>query len=170
MIAAMAAKHADVQGYNFSFWVKIRYWMNVETPRKSRQNLVSRSKAFPLRARLTAAACPGALALRNSALAFAGRSGAFAGASRICERHQILLSGVSLGPLLLAALDRYRCILPPPLFHTFRWRAPCGPQNRLFGQWIAGCGPVFAHNLAFGVRLIDGSKQARIVARMNENL
>jgi asparagine synthase (glutamine-hydrolysing) len=81
----------------------------------------------------------------------------------------ILLSGVSVGPLLGAATDRYRWILPPSLFS----RVPHGLFRIVRKAVYSAAGlsianPFFALNLGVGLQLVDGGARSKRVDRCNE--
>ncbi|MGH7539680.1 MAG: asparagine synthetase B family protein, partial [Gemmatimonadota bacterium] len=81
----------------------------------------------------------------------------------------LLLSGVSVGPLLGAATDRYRWILPPPALD----RIPGGVYRVVRKAVYSAAGlpvanPGFTRALGVGLQLVDGGARSRIVARCDE--
>ncbi len=82
---------------------------------------------------------------------------------------RLLLSGVSVGPLLGAASDRYRWILPPPILD----RLPDSSFRVLRKAVYAGAGlpignPEFARRLGVAMQLVAGGARHRIVSRCEE--
>jgi asparagine synthase (glutamine-hydrolysing) len=80
----------------------------------------------------------------------------------------LLLSGVSVGPLLGAATDRYRWILPPPFLSRVPddvFRIARKAVYSAAGLSIAN--PFFALNLGVGLQLVDGGARSRRVDRYN---
>lgn len=82
---------------------------------------------------------------------------------------RLLLSGVSVGPFLGAAGDRYRWILPHPLMS----RVPGGlfriaRKSVYSAAGLSVANPFFAQNLGVGLKMVDGGARSRVVARSNE--
>ena len=170
MIAAMATKHAEIQGYNFSFWSED----SVLDERRNAEKVAAKL-GFPLQSisfdgETYRSELARALWLFETPLWHLQAVAVHLLARRaFADGIRILLSGVSLGPLLLAALDRYRYILPPPFVsHIPPGVLRVARKVVYSANGLPVAAPFFAHNLAFGVRLIDGGKRARMVARMNE--
>jgi asparagine synthase (glutamine-hydrolysing) len=81
----------------------------------------------------------------------------------------MLLSGVSVGPLLGAATDRYRWILPPPFLSRVPddvFRIVRKAVYSAAGLSIAN--PFFALNLGVALQLVDGGARSKRVDRCNE--
>ena len=80
----------------------------------------------------------------------------------------LLLSGFSLGPLLTAATDRYRWILPPPFLDRVPddvFRIVRKAVYSAAGLAIAN--PFFALNLGVALQLVDGGARSTLVDRYN---
>lgn len=170
MIAAMATKHAAIKGYNFTFWSGDA----VLDERRNAERVAARL-GFPLqsisfdgetyRSELARALWHFETPLwhlQAVAMHLLARR-AFADGMRI------LLSGVSIGPLLLTSMDRYRYIIPPEFVAHVPPAVLRVARKVIYSASGLPVGtPFFVHNLGVGVQLVDGGRRSRMVARMNE--
>lgn len=166
VVAAMAARHAELRSYNFSAWT------DSELDERRVAEKIAAELGFPFqslsidgrtyRAELARAtelyemplwhmqAVPIHLLARRAAADGIG----------------ILLSGVSIGPLLGAATDRYRWVLPPPILSHIPPGIMRVARKAVFAaNSLPIENPFFGGNLAVGLRLLDGGSRARIVRR-----
>jgi len=169
VVAALAARHADVKAYNFSAWqdsvlderrMAVRVAEKLGLPLQTmtidggtyRRELARATWLFEMPLWHMQGVPIHLLARRAYA-----------------DGIRILLSGVSIGPLLGAASDRYRWILPPP----FLSRIPAGllrvARKAVYSaNGLPIANPAFVRNLGFGLRLVDGGSRARVVERCDE--
>jgi asparagine synthase (glutamine-hydrolysing) len=170
MIAAMATKNAEIKAYNFSFWSKDSVLDERRNAEKVAVKLGLPLQSISFDGETYRSELARALWLFETPLWHLQAVAMHLLARRaFADGTRILLSGVSVGPLLLTALDRYRYILPPP----FLSHIPAGvlrvTRKAIYSaNGLPVATPFFAHNLGFGVRLVDGGKRGRMIARMNE--
>ena len=81
----------------------------------------------------------------------------------------ILLSGVSVGPLVGAATDRYRWIVPPPFLSRVPDNVFRIARKAVYSaSGLSMANPFFAINLGVGLHLVDGGARARRVERVRQ--
>jgi asparagine synthase (glutamine-hydrolysing) len=168
VIATLASRHAEVRTYNFSIGGDPRL------DERPMANEVARLLGLPLqsvaingetyRRELAQATYHNEMPLwhmHGVPIHLVARRAAEDGTS-------LLLSGFSLGPLLTAATDRYRWILPPP----FLDRVP-DDVFRIVRKAVYSAGglaianPFFALNLGVALQLVDGGARSTLVDRYN---
>ncbi len=170
VIASMAAKHTELKSYNFSAW----------RDSEMDESRMARKVAAKLGLPFQSIYFDGDIYRRELARAIwlfetplwhiQGVATHLLARRAFADGIRILLAGVCLGPLSGAvAQDRYRWILPPP----FLSRIPASVMRVARKVVYAANGlpvanPFFVHNLPVGLRLIDGGKRARMVARFDE--
>lgn len=77
----------------------------------------------------------------------------------------LLLSGVSVGPLLGAATSRQRWILPPPFLGRLPDSAFRVARKAVYaGSGLPVANPGFTHTLGVGLDLVDGGARSRLVS------
>ena len=168
VIATLASRHAEVRTYNFSIGGDPRL---DELPMA---NKVARLLGLPLQS----VAIDGETYRRELARATYHNEMPLwhmhavpihLVARRAAEdRTSLLLSGFSLGPLLTAAADRYRWLLPPPFLDRVPddvFRIVRKAVYSAAGFAIAN--PFFALNLGIALQLVDGGARSTLVDRYN---
>lgn len=82
---------------------------------------------------------------------------------------RLMLSGVNVGTLLLASSDRYRWVMPPPFMaHVPSNLMRVARKAMYSANDLPVANPFFVENLGFGLRLVDGGARSKIVARCDE--
>jgi asparagine synthase (glutamine-hydrolysing) len=166
-IAAMAVRHAELQAYNFSI---------LGDPRLEERQIadtVAGKLGIPLQGiTLDGEAYRRALAhatYRYEMPLWHMQGVPYHLLAHYAREHgaAILLSGVSVGPLVGAATDRYRWIVPPP----FLSRVPddlfrIARKAVYSASGLSISNPFFAINLGVGLHLVDGGARSRRVDRV----
>jgi asparagine synthase (glutamine-hydrolysing) len=169
VIAALATRHASLRSYNFSAWSD-----SVLDERRMAER-VAQKLGLPFESmKIDAAAYRRELARATWLFEMPlwhmqGVPTHLLARRAFADGIRILLSGVSIGPMLGAASDRYRWVLPPP----FLSKVPPGvfrvARKAVYtANGLPIANPYFVRNLGFGVRLVDGGARARTVARCSE--
>ena len=169
VIAALASRHANVRAYNFSVAGDTRL------DERPMANEVARILGLPLKgividgktyrrelARATYHCEMPLWHMHAVPIHLVARFAADNGTS-------LLLSGFSLGPILTAAPDRYRWVVPPSLlsrvpdnlFRVVR-KAVYSAQGFNIGN------PFFALNLGIALQLVDGGARSNLLDRFNQ--
>jgi asparagine synthase (glutamine-hydrolysing) len=169
VIAEMARRHGDVRAFNFS---ASRDPQLDEAP-------MARLVAQKLELPLESIAIDGETYRRELARATSfyemplwhmqGIPTHVAARRARAEGIEILLSGVSVGPLLGAATDRYRWILTPPVLDHVPERLLRVVRKATYSKdGLPIAAPFFTRTLGIGLQLVDGGGRFRMVGRCNE--
>jgi hypothetical protein len=169
VIAAFAARHGKVRGYNFS----ARRGSVLDERRMAER--VAQTFGLPLQgvyldAETYRRELPRAIYLHEMPIWHYQLVGVNL-LARLAHADgvKLMLSGVNVGTLLLASDDRYRWVVPPPFMTHVPSSALRVARKAIYSaNDLPVANPFFVENLGFGLRLVDGGARAKIVKRCDE--
>ena len=169
VIAAFAARHAKVKGYNFS----ARRDSVLDERRMAER--VAKKLGLPLqgvyldaetyRRELPRATYLHEMPIWHYQIVPVHMLARLASSDGV----RLMLSGVNVGTLLLASDDRYRWVVRPPFMAHVPSSVMRVARKAVYSASdLPVANPFFVENLGFGLRLVDSGARSKIVARCDE--